>query len=53
MLTQVIVNTKQVPKTVSLDAGYFREDNVQALEELGTAALIPPDRQTHRQASAA
>lgn len=48
LLTQVVANTKQVPKTVSLDTGYFSEDNVQALEELGTETLIPPDRQTHR-----
>ena len=48
LLEQVIANTTQVPKTVSLDAGYFSEDNVQALKELGTEPLIPPDRQTHR-----
>ncbi len=50
MLAQVIANTKHVPRTVSLDAGYFSEDNVRALEELGTETLIPPDRQTHRKA---
>ncbi len=50
LLAQVIANTTQVPTTVSLDAGYFSEANVQALEELGTETLIPPDRQTHRQA---
>ena len=33
---------------MGLDAGYFSEDNVRALEELGTETLIPPDRQTHR-----
>ena len=47
MLAQVIANTKHVPQTVSLDAGYFSEDNVQALESLGRETLIPPDRQTH------
>ena len=50
MLAQVIANTKQVPKTVSLDAGYFSEDNLRVLEEWGMEPLIPPDRQTHRQA---
>ena len=50
MLAQVIANTKHVPQTVSLDAGYFSEDNVQALESLGTETLIPPDRQTHGKA---
>ncbi len=48
LLKQVIANTTQVPKTVSLDAGYFSEDNVQALKELGTETLIPPDRQMRR-----
>lgn len=48
LLEQVVANTKQVPTTVSLDAGYFSEATVQALNELGTEALIPPDRQTHR-----
>jgi len=50
LLAQVIAHTTQVPTTVSLDAGYFSEANVQALKELGTETLIPPDRQTHRQA---
>ncbi len=50
LLEQVLANTSQVPMTVSLDAGYFSEDNVRALEELGTETLIPPDRQTHRKA---
>ena len=47
LLTQVLVNTGQVPRTVSLDAGYFSEANVTALAALGCEPLMPPDRQTH------
>jgi hypothetical protein len=49
MLTQVLVNTEQVPRTVSMDAGYFSEANVTALTTLGCMPLIPPDRQRHGQ----
>jgi transposase len=50
MLTQVLVNTEQVPGTVSMDTGYFSEANVMALTALGCQPLIPPDRQLHGQA---
>ena len=53
MLTQVLVHTEQVPRTVSIDAGYFSEANVIALADLGCELLIPPDRQTHGQISPA
>jgi transposase len=49
MLTQVLVNTEQVPRTVSMDAGYFSEANVTASTALGCWPLIPPDRQLHSQ----
>ncbi|MDF0666772.1 MAG: IS1182 family transposase [Nitrospira sp.] len=49
MLTQVLANTEQVPRTVSMDAGYFSEVNVTALTALGCWPLIPPDRQLHSQ----
>lgn len=49
MLTQVLVNTEQVPRMVSMDAGYFSEANVVALTALGCTPLIPPDRQLHSQ----
>jgi transposase len=49
MLTQVLVNTEQIPRTVSMDAGYFSEANVVALTALGCTPLIPPDRQLHSQ----
>ena len=39
--------SEQVPRTVSMDAGYFSEANVTALADLGCEPLIPPDRQTH------
>ena len=50
LLTQVLVNTEQVPRTASLDAGYFSEANVTALVALGCTPLIPPDRQLHGRA---
>lgn len=50
MLTQVLAQTGQVPRTVSMDAGYFSEANVTALTALGCLPLIPPDRQLHSHA---
>ncbi|MGH7254317.1 MAG: transposase, partial [Nitrospirales bacterium] len=47
LLAQVLANTGQVPRTVSMDAGYFSEANVQAVATLGCEPLIPPDRQPH------
>jgi len=47
LLQQAIANTGQAPTIASLDAGYFSEENVQALTALGCMPLIPPDRQTH------
>ncbi|MDF0676253.1 MAG: transposase [Nitrospira sp.] len=45
MLTQVLVNTEQIPRTVSMDAGSCSEANVTASTALGCWPLIPPDRQ--------
>jgi transposase len=50
LLRQAIANMGQVPKTASLDAGYFSEENVHALTALGCRPLIPPDRQQHGRA---
>jgi transposase len=50
MLTQVLAHTAQVPRTVTMDAGYFSEANVTALTALGCTPFVPPDRQLHRQA---
>jgi hypothetical protein len=47
LLTQVLVMSEQVPRTGSMDAGYFSAANVTALADLGCEPLIPPDRQTH------
>lgn len=47
LLRQVEGNTGQIPARASLDAGYFSEDNVEAVEALGIEAFIPPDRQKH------
>jgi len=47
LLQQAIANTGQVPTIASLDAGYYSEENVQALTALGCTPLIPPDRQPH------
>ncbi|MDI3466196.1 MAG: Mobile element protein [Nitrospira sp.] len=50
MLSQVLAQTGQVPRTVTMDAGYFSEANVTVLTALGCRPLIPPDRQRHSQA---
>jgi hypothetical protein len=50
MLTQVLVNTEQVPRTVTMDADYFSEANVTASMALGCWPLVPQDRQLHGQA---
>ena len=50
LLTQVLVNTGHVPRTASLDAGYFSAANVTAIAALGCTPLIPPDRQLHGRA---
>lgn len=49
MLTQVLAQTGQVPRTVTMDAGYFSEATVTALTALGCTPLVPPDRQLHGQ----
>jgi transposase len=50
LLTQVLANTGQVPRTASLDAGYFSEATVTAIAALGCEPLIPPDQQLHGRA---
>jgi transposase len=50
MLPQVLAQTGQVPRTVSMDAGYCSEANVTAITARGCMPLIPPDRQLHGQA---
>ncbi len=48
--TQVLAQTGQVPRTASMDAGYFSEANVAAVAALGCEPLIPPDRPRHGRA---
>lgn len=50
LLTHVIANTGRVPRTASMDAGYFSEANIEAVATLGCEPLIPPDRQHHGRA---
>jgi hypothetical protein len=50
LLTQVVAHTGQVPRTVSMDAGYFSEATVEVVATLGCVPLIPPDRQRHGRA---
>ncbi|WHZ21202.1 MAG: hypothetical protein OJF47_003302 [Nitrospira sp.] len=50
LLPQVLAHTGQVPRIVTLAAGYFSEANVTALTALGCTPLAPPDRQLHSQA---
>jgi transposase len=47
LIKQVQANTGKVPVRVSMDAGYFSEETIGAIESLGIEAFIPPDRQKH------
>ncbi len=47
MVAQSAANTGSHPDTCSADPGYFGAENVTAVEGLGIAVLIPPDRQRH------
>ena len=47
MLEQIEENTGQVPKEMSMDAGYYSQVNVVRLETRGTEALIPPEKRKH------
>jgi transposase len=47
LIEQVQANTGKLPAQVSMDAGYFSEQNLQAIEALGAEAFIPPDRLEH------
>lgn len=53
LMTAVLAQTGHVPRVASLDAGYFSAANVEALATLGCEPLMPPDRQTHGQATPA
>lgn len=47
MIKQVKANVGRVPRKASMDAGYFSDDNVRALEKLGVDTFVPPERQKH------
>lgn len=47
MLVQVKSNVGAVPSKASMDAGYFSEDNVEALKKMAVEAFIPPERRKH------
>ncbi len=47
LLEQVVENTGQAPQEVSADAGYYSEENLNAVEGHGSEALIPPEKVPH------
>lgn len=46
-LQQVEANTGRYPRELSADAGYYSKANLQALEEGGVEAFIPPEKIRH------
>lgn len=51
MLKQVKANVGTLPRKASMDAGYFSDDNVRALQRMRVEAFIPPERQKHGQST--
>jgi len=47
MIAQVKSNMGKLPKQASMDAGYFSQDNVAALEKMKVEAFVPPQRRKH------
>lgn len=47
MLKQIEANTGAVPSKVSMDAGYFSEENVEAFKKKGVETFVPPKRLKH------
>ena len=47
MLAQIKANTGGVPSKVSMDTGYFSEENVEAFEKSGVEVFVPPERLKH------
>ena len=48
MMEAVKVNTGQLPRQMSADAGYFSGDAVKNLTALGIDVYMPPDKMGHR-----
>jgi transposase len=47
MLNQVEANMGAVPSKMSMDAGFFSNDNIETFEEKGVEAFVPPGRLKH------
>jgi transposase len=47
LLEQIRTHLGAAPATVTADAGYFSEANLNAGQAAGSACFIPPDRQPH------
>lgn len=47
MMAEVKQNVGRMPEATSADAGYFSEQAIEAVEKMGTHALVPPSRQKH------
>jgi transposase len=47
MLEQVIANAGMAPRNVLMDSGYFSEENIGKLDDLGVEVFMPPDRKEH------
>jgi len=48
MMEAVKINTGQLPRQMSADAGYFSSDTVKNLTALGIDVYMPPDKMGHR-----
>ena len=44
---QTISNTGRTPERFAADTGYYSDDNVQHVQDLGAEALIPPEKVRH------
>lgn len=51
MLAQVWGNTKDLPRELSADAGYWNEREIRGMWGLPTEFFIPPDKQRHSRKS--
>ncbi|MEK7107028.1 MAG: transposase, partial [Patescibacteria group bacterium] len=47
MIEQVVENAGAAPKNVLMDSGYFSEENMGKIDNLGMNILIAPDRMEH------
>lgn len=47
LTNQTVLNTGGTPERFLADAGYYSDDNVQHVHDLGAEALIPPEKVRH------